>query len=186
MREIEILVRILEPKINALKKLSRFKIHHISNISDQYYHNPIHKGFLPTMKKNSSEMIRTRIKDGKHYFTYKKDVFTKSGWAYSDEYETEVKDAKVIDAILRNLEFLPLVKVVNKRTIYYFKTFEICLEEVKGLGLFMEIECITPGKRSSEKIRDEILELINDIGIKVTEESKMGKGELLYRKKHRL
>jgi adenylate cyclase class 2 len=186
MREIEILVKVLESRKSALKKLSKFKIDHISNITDQYYYHPSRKGLLPSKERNSSEMLRTRIKDGKSYMTYKKDVFTKTGWAYSDEHETRVENAGIVDEILLGLDFKPLVKVVNKRTIYYYKIFEICLEEVKGLGLFLEIECIKPGKRDSESIRQEIIGLIKDIGIKVSEESKMGKGELLYRKEHKI
>jgi len=184
MREIEILVKVLESREGALKKLSRFRKYHVSNISDQYYYHPGRKGLLPSAHKGSTEMLRTRIKDGKSYITYKRDVFTKTGWAYSDEHETEVQDAKIIDDILMNLDFKPLIKVMNKRTIYYHKTFEICLEEVKDLGLFLEIECIKPGKRDSEDIRQEIMNLMKDIGIRVSDELKMGKGELLYRKQH--
>lgn len=186
MKEIEILVKVLEPKSVVLKKLSRFKIDHISNIVDEYYQNNHIKGLLPTKNAPSSEMLRTRIKDGKSYITYKKDVFTKTGWAYSDEYETGVNDIKIISDILKKLGFKLLVKVINKRTIYYYKTFEICLEEVTGLGLFLEIECLKPGKRKPEAVRDEILALIKSLNIKVSEESMMGKGEMLYRKQHKV
>jgi len=186
MREIEILVKVLESKKSALKKLSRFRIDHISNIADQYYYIKDQRGFLPTRNKSATEMLRVRKKDGKSYITYKKDVFTKTRWAYADEHETEIIDAKVVSDILEKLGFKPLVKVINKRTICYYKEFEICIEEVKGLGLFLEIECIKPGKKNSEKVREDIITLIRNIGIKVSDEMSMGKGELMYRKKHKI
>jgi len=79
MKEIEILVKVLESKKSALKKLSKFKVDHISYITDRYYYHQSHKGFLLTKNKSSTEILRTRIKDGKSYITYKKDVFTKTG-----------------------------------------------------------------------------------------------------------
>ena len=186
MREIEILVKVLESKNSALKKLVRFRKDHISLIVDQYYYHPWRKGLLPTKNNSATEMLRIRIKDRKSYITYKKDVFSKTGWSYSDEHETEIKDPKIVDNILRNLDFKPLVKIVNKRTVIYFKKFEICLEEVKGLGLFLEIECIRPGKKDPEIIRREILELIQLLGIRVSKEMIAGKAELIFRKQNNI
>ncbi len=185
MREIEILVRVLESKQSALQKLSQFKKDHVAYIVDKYYVHPAFKELIPVRNGNATAMLRVRVKNGKSFVTYKKDVFSKGNktrWLYSDEYETEINDPKIMMQIFENLSFKPLVVVNNKRTVYYYQQYELCLEEVKNLGLFLEIECKNPGSKSALAVRKEIFALMNSIGIKVSSEVQAGKAELLWKK----
>lgn len=180
MREIEVLVKVLDSKNSALKKLSRFGTPKIAKIVDKYYYNERIKGMY---RRDMTEMLRVRTKNDKSYITYKKDIFLGKKWQYSDEYETEVKDPKIIEKIFNFILLKPLVTVNNTRYIYYYSDYEICLEIVKDLGVFLEIECLKPGRKTANQVRKEIFELIKSIGIKVSAESQLGKAELLYRKK---
>ena len=183
MKEIEILVKVLESKKSALKKLSKFKIDHVAKIVDKYYIHPKIRELIPTKTKSATSMLRVRTKNNKSFVTYKKGFFSKKQWLYSDEYETEIKDPKIMMQIFEKLSFKPIIIVDNTRTVYYYKNYEICLEEVKNLGLFLEIECTAPGTKNPLIVRKEIFKLIEFIGIKVSDEVQAGKAELLWRKK---
>jgi predicted adenylyl cyclase CyaB len=178
MREIEVLVQVLESKNSALKKLSKYGEPKIANIIDKYYYDERIKGMY---KRDMTEMLRVRTKNDKSYITYKKDIFLEKKWQYSDEYETEVKDPMIIEQIFKFLMLKPLVTVNNTRSIYYYNNYEICLEDVKDLGLFLEIECLKPGRKTPDAVRKEIFELIEEIGIKVS----IGKAEMMYKKKRK-
>jgi len=182
MREIEILVKVLESKNSALKKLSKYTNHHVSKIVDKYYYIPGHKGMIPSKNRNANEMFRLRTKNNKSFITFKKDVFSGKNWLYSDEYETEVKDINTMIDMFKLLGFKPLVTVNNTRDIYLYDDYEICLEDVKNLGLFLEIECLNPKNKSPTIVRKNIFDLIKTIGIQVSDEVQAGKAELLYLK----
>jgi adenylate cyclase class 2 len=184
MKEIEILVKVLESKKDALKKLSRFRKDHVAKIVDKYYYHPSRKGMRPSGAKSSTEMLRIRKKDGKTLVTYKKDVFAGKKWLYGDEYETTIGDAEIVSEIFEKLGFKPLVVVNNSRTIYYHNDFEICLEDVKNLGLFLEIEYVGKNSKNPTAIQKKIFDLIDATGINVSKEVNQGKAEMLYRKEN--
>ena len=56
------------------------------------------------------------------------------------EFETEVTDGKAIEAILQQLGFAPLLVVEKLRRIWHFGGCEVMLDQVEGLGCFVEIE----------------------------------------------
>lgn len=182
MREIEVLVKVLEPENSALKKLSKYGKPKIAKIVDRYYYDERIKGMY---KHDMTEMLRVRTKNDKSYITYKKDIFLGKKWQYSDEYETEVKDPKIIEEIFKFILLKPLVTVNNTRHIYYYSDYEICLEVVKGLGLFLEIECLKPGRKTPQNVRAEIFKLIEKTEIKVSKELQIGKAEMMYKKKRK-
>lgn len=185
MREIEILVKVLESKKSALKKLSRFKKDHVARVVDKYYYHPANKNMMRSKNLGITEYFRIRRKDTKSFITYKKDKFKGKRWLYADEYELEISDPKNMEMILKMLKMKSLVTIDNIRTFYYYKNYEIVLEDVKGLGLFLEIERLNANKERPERIREEIFKLIEDIGMKVSPEMKAGKPELMYNKTHK-
>ena len=65
---------------------------------------------------------------------------------------------------------------------YRYKDYEIVLEDVRDLGLFMEVEYCTTEDVSIIQIRDDIQKFINNLNISVSKELNMGKPEMLLRK----
>ena len=76
----------------------------------------------------------------------------------------------------------PLIEVHNKRKIYKHKNFEIELEEIDGLGLFIEVEKMS---RSDDEMREKekIREFIRGLGLKNVRELNIGKNQYLLSKK---
>jgi len=179
MKEIEILVKVNEDKDVIDKILKKYKFIGIKKTIDMYYYheNNINLNPKSTMPK---EWFRIRDKNKEYSICYKKDVFQGKKWLYSDEYETKVNDLNNTKKIIEKLGFKELIRVDVIKHIYEDKNYEIVLEEVKNLGLFLEIESKKSG--NVKKTKKNILELIKSFNIKY-EEMNDGKPEMLLRRR---
>jgi adenylate cyclase, class 2 len=184
MKEIEILVEVFSDKNKVLEILNRFNFVGEKEVLDVYFYDEKRDALKPKDGK-LTECFRLRKKDKNNYITYKIDHFDDTGtWVYSDEEETEVSDFKVMAKIISHLGLKPLVEIDNIKHTFLTNEYEIVLEEVKGLGLFLEVEKLTVGENEDIiKIKEEILKFINSLGIKTSKELTAGKPELMLKKK---
>jgi adenylate cyclase class 2 len=188
MKEVEILVEVKESKRSALDKLMLSKIEDrgIQTISDIYYYDPMKKDLSidPTSDRLIDNTFRLRSKNGKSLLTFKVKRFDDSGkWLYSDEYETEVSDHETAQKIIECLGLKPLVKIENERHVFVNDRYEIVLEDVKGLGLFLEVEAFgVEDDADADKINQEISAFIQSLGVDVGEDADLGKPELMLKK----
>jgi len=100
------------------------------------------KSFLK--QKYPYEWLTIRQRDGKVKLNFKhwypEGV---KNTTHCDEYETEVSDKTQIEKILKALHFENFITIDKKRITYIYKNeLEIALDEVKGLGYFIEVESI--------------------------------------------
>jgi len=181
--EVEIKIRLTEAKFEKIKiKLGKIakkvkESHHI----DAYY-NPIYRSFLKP--KNPYEWLTIRERDGKVKLNYKhwypEGV---KNTTHCDEYETEISDKTQMEKMLKALHFKNFVMVDKKRITYEYKNeLEIALDEVKGLGYFIEVESIrnTGGvKKAHRKLLDF---LQTKLGITETKTIPGGYGAEMMRK----
>jgi len=184
MKEVEILVKVCSNKKSVLKELKkRFKFKGIERTLDYYFYDPKRNNLRPNSKNSLKEVFRLRKKGNKNFIAYKVDNFYKNGtWKYSDEHETEILDFKIMLEIIRNLGLKPLIKIDNKKYIFLMKGYEIVLEDVKNLGLFMEIEKLNvSNKENVSKVRKEIFNVLNSLNFKISEELNIGKPELMLK-----
>jgi len=104
-------------------------------------------------------------------------------WSHSDEYETEIGDFTTALEINRHLGFEELVRIDNTKYTYMTPDYEIVLEDVKNLGLFIEVEKLT--QVSDDKVaktKEEIRSFLKTLNIEYGEEQSAGKPELMMRK----
>ncbi len=124
-----------------------------------------------------------RQKDDQIFLTYKIDHFRDDEWRYSDEHETSIGDFQVAQDILHALGLKKLVEVDMKKSIFCSADFEVVLEEVKGLGRFIEIESRrSVQEKDVEKEKTRIRQFLRSLDIRVGQELNAGKPELLLRK----
>ena len=86
--------------------------------------------------------------------------------------------------IFKKLGYKELVKIENIKSTFITPKYEVVLEDVKNLGYFMEVE--RHNVKSNEnivKVKKEIWAWIQKLGINVGLELKMGKPELMLRKR---
>ena len=187
-KEVEILVEIFDKKKNVLKKLSHLKFLGNKKTLDIYFFDPKRKDLQPDKNGQLKNCLRLRNKDGESSIAYKVDHFDKNGiWLYSDEYESLIPDFSVMKEIFEKLGFKELIKIENVKSTFIDKKYEIVIEDVKNLGLFMEVERHSVhAKENITEVKKEIWDWIKNLGIKASTELTMGKPELMLRKEFKV
>ena len=89
----------------------------------------------------------------------------------------------MLNKIIERLGLVPLLTIHNKKKTYVTDKYEIVLEDVKDLGHFLEVEFCTNEDVDVKKVKEEIQEFIDSLGIKVSEELNMGKPEMMIKRK---
>ncbi len=153
MIEVEVKARLKPdtlPRIKALGAVLVGTEHH----RDIYFNSPV-RDF-----KGSDEALRIRIKDEGARLTYKGpklDSETKS----RKELTIKIDDPDAMTQILLSLGFVPSGEVIKSRTKYALGDIIFAMDDVSGLGSFIEIE-IGGGDDWLEKKR-----LLQDLMIKL-------------------
>lgn len=129
---------------------------------DKYY-SPPHKDYLEP--ELPLEWLRLRNTEGKCSFDYKNWHIEKGEECFHcDEFITGITSLEAFQKILRVLDFKELIEVDKNRTKYVLDDIEFCLDEVKQLGWYLEMEYI--GKNED---LDQIMGLFNKKEKQLTE-----------------
>lgn len=183
MKEIEILIKVLDKKSKVLKYLKKFKYLGVKKTVDIYFYDPLRIELKPKKTGALDRCFRLRKKGKNSFLTYKIDRFDNSKkWLYSDEYEIEVSDFRATVKILEQLGFKVLVSIDNRKYVFLNNKYEIILEDVKNLGLFLEVERLNfDGKEDINQAKEVIRKFIKSMDIKLGEELNVGKPELMLK-----
>jgi adenylate cyclase, class 2 len=126
---------------------------------DLYYQHP-YRDFVQT-----NEALRLRMTNGQCRITYKGPRM--AGMAkIRFEAETEIGDYETMTSILDRLGFRPVGTVEKTRVVFYLEGAVICLDDVAGLGAYIELEKMGEDK---EAIEQEIIALAGKLGIRAFE-----------------
>lgn len=187
-KEVEILVEVFDQKKEALNKLRGLKFLGNKKTLDVYFVDPKREDLKPDKNGQLKKCLRVRNKNGEATMAYKVDRFDKSGiWLYSDEYETKIDNFLKMVEILKKLGFKELIRLENTKSTFINDQYEVVLEDVKNLGLFMEVERHNVGKDEDIiKVKAEIWNWLKNLKIKASLELTMGKPELMLRKKYKI
>jgi len=182
MKEIEILVEVYDD-INDIK--DRFKEYNyigLKHTIDEYYYDPKREELKPDKNKELNHCLRLRTTNNEYSITYKDDIFENGKWLYSNEYETKVENIDITREIFNKLGLKKLIEIDNKKETYKYNEYEIVIEDVKNLGLFMEVEYCTNEDIDIKKKKEEIQDFIDNLDINVSKELNMGKPEMYMKK----
>ena len=127
--------------------------------NDTYFNHP-KRDFAAT-----DEALRIRVADKHSFLTYKGqkiDAKSKS----REELEVVVGDANRTTLLLLKLGFTPVADVRKIRKVYKIGEFELCLDDVEGVGTFVEVE--TRGENIAE-LRDKALAILESLNLRKTE-----------------
>lgn len=187
MRKIEVLAELYDEISVAMDKLKNCVYKGNNQTIDTYYYDPKRKNLQLNAKNKLMECCRLREKDGKYFVTYKIDKYDAGKWQYSEEYETEVKDLHAMEMIFECLGLEVLIVIDNLKHTYEADNFEIVVEEVKGLGNFIEVkEKHDDDRFSVNEVKAKIFQFIDNLGLNIGEELNSGKPELLLNKRNEL
>ncbi|MGB9926832.1 MAG: class IV adenylate cyclase [Methanosarcina sp.] len=159
MIEIEVKIRADHSEVRSvLKNMEAIKIG-VENHSDIYFAAP-YRDFAKT-----DEALRIRSVNNEAVLTYKGpklDGVSKT----REELETHVDGASMLK-ILHALGFSEAGEVRKKREIFKIDSAEditICLDEVEGLGEFLEVEIVAENEKELEIAREKLFELLKQFG----------------------
>jgi adenylate cyclase class 2 len=135
--EIELKARLDNPKqVEAkLKKIARFVRQ--KRQKDVYY-VPKSKDFFAI--KKTKEYLRVRYDEGKDQLAYHVCSYLSEEKQSTKEFEVYVDNPRLTETILKGIGFRRRVVVYKTRRYYSMSGFEVVLDNVKGLGSFIEVE----------------------------------------------
>lgn len=160
--ELQAQVENIAPLVALLDKEGEFK--YTNNQRDQYF-SPAHRDFLSA--NPIEEWLRLRDADGVFTLNYKKWHLDDEGRGlYADEYETKIESLEMGEKILTALDAKPIVVVEKERKAWKYKDYEICLDSVKGLGDFVELEYVgsRDGGLDHKEIMEEMIDFLKSLG----------------------
>lgn len=182
MKEIEVEVAFDNTKKEMIELLSKYEYLGEKEIYDIYYYDPLRDNLKPESNLRLNETFRIRKTDKGCYMTYKKQHFKGKLWIYSDEYEVAIENFETVKTIISMLGLEYLITVHNKRRVYRYNNFEIELEDVEGLGIFLEVERLS-SNADGMKVKEEIRNFIRNLNLKNVRELNIGKNQYLLSQK---
>lgn len=134
--EVEIRFQLLNLKRTESLLLAQSNPTTIKHYQKDTYYNAPHKDFISI--NPISEWLRVRESDMHSYLNYKN--LHGENTVSCDEVETSVNNPKNLKKILINLGFTKIVTVEKYRTSWESDEIEISIDEVIGLGNYIELE----------------------------------------------
>ncbi len=173
--EVEIKVKIENLKEIKSKLSRRGKLIKSIRQIDEYY-IPVQRDFF-AQKPHPTEWLRIRTNPDRVIFEYDKSINKKADGEQdcAKEYETEISDADELRKILIFLDFKKVVTVEKQREYWDCGDLEVALDDVKGLGYFIEVEA-KGNFRSAKKAKEACFNFFADLGIKNAKSTQIKKG----------
>lgn len=142
--------------------------------SDIYFAHPS-RDFMKT-----DEALRIREAGNEYTLTYKGpklDKLTKT----REEIEIKLDDPVPMAAVLKMLGFMEVAPVVKTRSHYTLGDYQVALDEVEGLGHFIEIE-----KHADSYKPEELVELLKSLGVEESKIERRSYLELLLERNYQI
>jgi len=160
VREIEVKYRVRD--LGAL--LAALKMHGIeltmpSRQDDQAY---APEGWAYGDDRRGVPFARLRTVDGQHVFTLKRPA---ENVLSCEEHETAVADRDQMHRAVVAMGFRPTVRIVKMRRTGSFGDMALCVDELDGLGAFLEVERMVPDGVPGEAVQAELSRFVTSLGI---------------------
>lgn len=151
MREVEVKyqVRDTEALLVALKARG-IELSDPITQDDQAY---APEGWSYGDSKLGVSFVRLRTVDGRHTFTLKRPA---ENALSCDEYETAVADREQMNSAILAMGFRATVRIVKVRRTAALPDLELCVDEVAGLGTFLELERMVADDVPGEAVQAEL------------------------------
>lgn len=167
MREIEVKARVKD-KAALLENADRLGIHFGQpTVQDD-------TTYETTLPKDDPgwNIFRIRKQAGKTILTMKYKASDRS--RDNHERETVVGDAGQVADMLERVGYTQGVHIVKTRQTAKHNGMEVCLDEVKNLGTFVEAEKLTDEHSDVDQVQAELWELLVTLGVTPEDRTHLG------------
>jgi adenylate cyclase, class 2 len=160
VREVEVkfLVRDSETLINALQKRG-IELSAPLRQDDQAY-APV--GWCYGQSKLGVAFARLRTVDGRHTFTLKRPA---ENALSCEEHECEVSDRGQMHRAIVVMGFYPTVRIEKVRRTAAVDDVSLCVDEVTGLGTFLELERMVPTDVPGAAVQEQLAAFVAGLGV---------------------
>jgi adenylate cyclase class 2 len=162
VREIEVKYRVPDvPALVAALRQCGVVLSAPTEQDDQAY---AMRGWTYGADRTGLAFARLRTQRGRHLFCVKQPLDNELACA---EYETEVADREQTHGALLAMGFYPTVRIVKTRRTGRLDAWRICLDEVAGVGSFLEIEALVDESdgRTGEQVQQELDRVAHGLGV---------------------
>jgi adenylate cyclase class 2 len=160
--EIEVKYRVLDPAaLTAALCECGLDLSAPVHQDDQAY---AQDGWHYGMSKLGAVFARLRTQGGQHLFTLKRPVDNELACL---EFETEVADREQMHEAIGHMGFYPTVRIVKVRRTARLGELSLCLDEVEGLGMFLEVERVIPEGHSGAAVQAELDAFARSLGVEL-------------------
>jgi adenylate cyclase class 2 len=159
MLEVELKVKV--PSLGPVReKLGRKNAQFLGKVHEHdIFYNAPHRDFGQT-----DEAVRVRYTDDNAVVTYKGPKIKKYGLKAREELNFAVESGETFETMLLRLGFTRTIEVNKWRENYSIGPASVSLDDVDGLGTFVEIEVLA--EDGDENPTKEIENLAKEIGVK--------------------
>jgi adenylate cyclase class 2 len=105
---------------------------------------------------------RLRTVEGRHIFTVKRPA---ENVLSCEEHETAVADRDQMHRAVLAMGFRPTVRIVKMRRTGTLGDLLLCVDELDGLGVFLEVERMVPDGVPGEAVQAELSRFVGSLGI---------------------
>ncbi|MBL7488408.1 CYTH domain-containing protein [Frankia sp. AgB1.9] len=106
--------------------------------------------------------LRLRTVNGRHWFALKQPGVNAQDCL---EYETEVADRRQMHEAILRMGYWATVRVAKSRRTGRHGEVSLCLDEVEGVGTFLELERMVPDDEPATAVQDELAAFVASLGI---------------------
>lgn len=177
MKEIELKF----PLLNAAEVIAQLGKGGTREKQKDTYYAPPHMDFLS--EKPVSRWLRIRESEGRTTLNFKHwHSTTEKESIVCDEFETGVEESAKLTKIFSLLGFRELVIVEKMREEWRYQDALVAIDDVKGLGQFIEIE-YKGSLRNAEQIKKHLFSVLKELHAVVGKQDFEGYPHLLLKKK---
>ena len=132
--------------------------------------------------KDAEKYLRVRLEskgDSVCLKDWHEDPEKPGKYTHCDEYESSLEDGEVLIDLLKNLGYEESALVDKKRKSYEYENFEIEIDEVANLGVFVEIELKQQVEDAKEGLK-KIYKFLKMVGISEIEMQNRGYVSMIW------
>ena len=160
MREVEVKYRLQDSEaLLATLEMRGIELGPPAGQDDQAY---APSGWSYGDDRQGVPFARLRTTGGRHVFTLKRPA---ENLLSCEEHETDITDREQMHAAIVAMGFCPTVRIVKVRRSAAYGDMLLCVDEVEGLGWFLEVERMVSGDAPGDVIQAELCRFVESLGV---------------------
>lgn len=183
INDTEITCEVYEDISLIKKELANNDFHYVEEftLDDIYMYDSNTGEFAEKDGRITNTLIIRYVNENDKKIICKKRSYDNNGFEIGTEKTTlKIQDIEVAEKLLNILGYKRFLRMIDKNYMYENENYIAYIQEVEGLGTFLEIE--TKNKENAEVEIQKLIELVKTLQLKTGTKFDIRKAEMLYKK----